>query len=122
MHRSNAVLVTDEEQVREAIEAWRRRGWFESRFEISGGRLAFFGYTDFSVYDDRSEGDLTRDFLSDIQEFVDGVLVIRTVGYEGLRYLPDTSQWVVTPDKIYNEDLPGPGEVEIGTDEIIEGS
>lgn len=120
--------VTDEE----AIEVLLDEYVIEPTVAVEDGELAVYGYCGFNVWaqNEEREGadyqdDLTIEFLRRLAPYIEGELVIKTVGHEKLRYV-DGQMWRVKDGEVYHATLEDneakvPADVQPAPEDLPEG-
>ena len=109
--KSNEAPIDDEGAVEDIIENYRAEdGDYPEALtcscEIEDGTLDISSRG--GMLDVRHAGrELTEQFLDELRPHIveDEALIVRTVGFKGLKDLPHASQWVVTPDGVRYETL-----------------
>lgn len=98
---STPVEVTDEEEVEELLDEYL--GIPEKTY-VQNGELHIIGHQSFHP---RKEGqpDCTEEFLDRISQYLEGELVIQTVGNEKCRFPVVACQFRVTDDGVFYTDL-----------------
>jgi hypothetical protein len=115
LSKSNYVEVEDREAIESLTDEWTK-----------GDGAYFLTYWDdgqFAIGCDAGTMYVERDpeeFFSRLGEAIAEPLVIRNVGYEGVRYQPDAWQWVVYPDGSWEIDELTEPDTEEDTVEIRE--
>lgn len=92
--KSNYVEVSDKEQLQDLI-AHAKMEWDVAVQTYWSDGLFALGYNGDTMYVPNNHLD---DFLTILGDCIEEPMIIRSVGFEGMRYLPHAWQWTVFPD------------------------
>lgn len=92
--KSTYVGVEDEEALGDLVDEAKAEDW--------GFFLTYWDDDHFAIGSDASpiyiEDEKVDEFLTRLGESLSETMVVRSVGFEGMRYPPDAWQWIVRPD------------------------